>query len=154
MSFCYFHGIMPVSDGRKVQTVRGNGSIAWHVVYDTICVLDTGSDIEGGLRAYCPPSASIIPSDTLVMVHGKFATMPSPERKEPMQFMVDSIKCVPFSADPKVEGFDSFLPEDSNPVISLLGTVVGSLVHLDDGKAVDVKVSTYIQNKNVDSIYR
>ena len=47
MSFAYFHGIVSVDQGHKVQTVRANGSVIWHAVYtagfaleDSQCKLD------------------------------------------------------------------------------------------------------------------
>lgn len=155
MSYCYFHGIMPVCDGQKVQTVRGNGTVAWHVLYDSIFYLETGIDLEGKLRSYSPPSSSILPNDKLIMVHGKFAVFSNHENGTPLSFIVDTIRSVPFDADPVIAGFDSFLPEDNVPYLSLLGVVVGSLVQMaEDGKAIDVKVSSFVQNKSIESTYR
>lgn len=155
MSFCYLHGIAPVSEGRRVQTVRGNGSVVWHVVYDTMFYMESGDDLEGVLRAFSPASESTLPSDTLIIAHAKFAFPFGQDSNNPNDFVLESIHHNAFIADPTDESYDSFLPTDNVPSLTLLGNVVGSVVHLPDGsKAVDVRVSNYIQLKNVDCIYR
>ena len=42
MSYCYFHGILPVTDGRRVQSIRSNGASIWHALYDTMFETESG----------------------------------------------------------------------------------------------------------------
>ena len=85
----------------------------------------------------------------------KFAIPSGTIRKEPLRYMIEAINIAKFKVDPAVDNYDSFLPDDATPCISLLGVVVGSLIHMgDDGKGVDVKVSSFVHNKNVDSTFR
>ena len=155
MSYCYFYGIVPVSEGRRVQSIRANGGTAWHMVYDTMFVTESGNDIDGTLRAFAPASASILQSNTLTIVHGKFTIPPTGKDGKMPEYTIEAISNQPFLADPTREDFDSFLPEDTMPFFSLLGTVVGSVVQMaDNGKAIDIRVSSYIQNKIVDCMIR
>ena len=155
MSYCYIHGIAPVSEGRRVQSTRANGQVVWHAVYDTVFQTETDTMIDGIFRTFAPASESNLPSDTLILVHGKFSMPSNPNKDQPSEFIIESISHKPFVANPEEEGFDSFLPIDTVPVLSLLGNVIGSVVQMGDGaRAIDVRVSSYIQNKTVDSIYR
>lgn len=71
------------------------------------------------------------------------------------EFNIEPLNFDIFTMDPAADNSEAFLPIDTVPTLQFLGTVCGALVHLDDGgKAVDVKVSNYMQSKIVDSIYR
>ena len=155
MSYCYFFGIVPVSEGHRVQSVRANGGSVWHTVYDTMFVTESGGDVDGTLRAFAPASESILPSHSLTMVYGKFTIPPAGDQGMLPEFVLETISHQPFLANPAEQGFDSFLPTSSVPFMSLLGTVVGSVVHMaDNGRAVDLQVSNYIQNRTIECIFR
>ena len=155
MSYCYFYGIVPVSDGRRVQSIRANGGTTWHMIYDTMFVTESGSDVDGNLRAFAPASSSILQSSSLTIVQGKFTIPPVGKEGKMPEFTIEAIGHQPFLADPTKDDFDSFLPEDTLPFFSVLGTVVGSVVQMDDsGRAVDIRVSSYVQNKTVDCMIR
>ena len=156
MSYCYFHGIVPVSAGRRVQTVRGNGSVVWHTVYDSMFYTESREVVDGAFRTFSPASESLLPDDSLLIAYGKFAfPFPIAESKDTSCFMIDSLHYNLFVLDPTQENYDSFLPVDDVPSVILLGSVVGSTVQMGDGaKAVDVRVSVYIQAKTMDCIIR
>ena len=161
MSFCYFHGILPVTDGRRVQSIRSNGASVWHSLYDTMFQMESGNDLQGVLRIYSPASMSNLPEATLILAHGKFAFpyVPSPgcgtDQPADQEFFIEPINFTPFTMDPRLDDSDAFLPSDKVPTLHLLGTVVGSLVHFGDGaKGIDVRVSSFVQNRTVDCIYR
>ena len=157
MSFCYFHGILPVSEGRRVQSVRTNGSTVWHAMYDTLVMMEAGSELDGVFRAFSPASVSLMPSDTLIIANGKFSFPSTTEirNNKPVEFIIEPTNFVPFTMDLSLDGSDSFLPLDDVPSLNLLGSVVGAVVHFNDGgKGVDVRVSNFIQGTNLDSVYR
>ena len=152
MSFCYFHGIVPVCDGRRVQTVRANGSSVWHTIYDSMLLTETGSDVSGTVRAFAPASMSNLPSDSLIIVHGKFMF---PIASDTAEFGIDTLNFDAFIADPSVDNYDSFLPVNKVSTLTLLGNVVGSMIQMNDGsKGVDVKVSSYMRGKTVEGTFR
>ena len=155
MSFCYFHGIVPLCNGKRVQVSRPNNSIVWHAVYDTMVVTEENKDLQGSFRAFSPASASTLPSNTLITVSGKFCMPPKVDSSSSLEFIIEPLNYVPFAMDPTVEDSDSFLPSDTVPTLVFLGTVFGSIIHLSDGaKAVDVRVGNYMQSRTIDSIYR
>ena len=152
MTYCYFHGIVPVCDGRRLQTIRANGSSVWHAVYDSMFLTQSGSDLLGSVRAFAPASMSNLPSNSLINIHGKFMF---PVSKDSPEFAIDTLSFDVFVADPSEENYDGFLPSDKVPNVLLLGNVVGAVVQMGDGgKGVDVKVNNFIQNKTVECIYR
>ena len=156
MSYCYFHGIVPVSEGRRVQTVRANGTTVWHAIYDSMFVTESAeADINGVFRTFAPASESNIPSDKLVLVHGKLAIPSLANKDSPIEFVIESINHHVFNTNPEDEDFDSFLPENTIPVLCMLGNVTGPVVDMGDGsRAVDVRVSSYVQNKVIESTFR
>ena len=155
MSFCYFHGIVPVSEGHRVQTVRSNGGTVWHTIYDTTIPTETDGDVDGIIRVYVPSNEPPLSSDSLVIINGKFAMPLNPDTTKRTEFIMESINYYVFKADPSQPDYDSFLPSNNVPSLNLIGNVVGSVVHMgDNGKAVDVKVSNYVQNRTIESIYR
>ena len=156
MSFAYFHGIISVGDGHKVQTTRANGTVVWHAVYNAGFALEISDcELDGSFRAFAPASASTIPPNTLVLVHGKFAFPPKNDKTAPSEFILESINHSPFVMDVENDQSDAFLPTDTVPTLNVLGSVVGSAIQMEDGaKAIDVKVSSYIQNKTVECIFR
>lgn len=148
-----------------MQTIRANGSIAWHAIYDSMILMersgrassdnDDNGDLSGVLRTFSPASESNFPPDSLINVHGKFALPPNSDKKVTPEFIIESINHSVFSGNPGDDTYDSFLPLDNTPTIVLLGSVIGGLILMDDGaKAVDVRVSNFIQNKTLDCIYR
>ena len=155
MSYCYIHGIVPVCDGKKVQTQRPNTSPVWHAVYDTMFFTESGREVQGLFRTFSPASASTLPSNILVEIHGKFSMPPNSDGTAPSEFLIEPLNHEAFTMDPTEEKCDAFLPSNTVPTIEFCGIVCGSIVQLNDGgKAVDVRVSNYMQSKVIDSIYR
>ena len=155
MSYAYFHGVIPVSDGRRVQTIRGNGSVVWHTVYDSMFLTESRDEVDGLFRAFSPASESILITNSLLFVHGKFALPCGLDGVKPSDFLIESIHHNVFAVDPTQDGYDSFLPVDNVPSVSLLGNVVGGVIHMgDNAKAVDIRVGSYIHGRNIDCIYR
>ena len=120
MSFCYFYGIVPVSEGRRVQTTRSNGGSVWHTVYDSTICTETKGEMDGVIRTYAPASESVLGSDSLVITCAKFAVPVNSSATHPTEFIVDSLHCYAFNADPSKNDYDSFLPANSVPTLSLL----------------------------------
>ena len=156
MSYCYFHGIIPVSAGRRVQTVRGNGSVVWHTVYDSMFYTESREVVDGVFRTFSPASESLLPDNSLLIANGKFAfPFLFDGSDDTSSFMIDSMHFNLFVLDTAQENYDSFLPVDDVPSITLLGNVIGSMVQMGDGaKAVDVRVNVYISGKMMDCIIR
>lgn len=153
MSFSYIHCILPVSDGRRVRTVRSNGTSVWHALYDTTIYTETKTAISGTFRIFAPASMSNLSSNSLVIVHGKIAFPVGSDDCD--KFIIDGLRMEPFVADPDEDGYDSFLPTESIPFIHILGQVSGTVIHLGDGgRAVDIKVGVYIQNQTVNCMFR
>ena len=116
-----------------------------------------GTEITGIIRTFSPASMSTLPSDLLVLVHGKFAftSTHGTGKDEVSDCIVEPISYAPFTMDLESEHCDSFLPIDMVPALHFLGTVVGSVIHFNDGaKGIDVRVNNYIQSRMVDSTYR
>ena len=155
MSYCYLHGIVPISEGRRVQSTRSNGGTVWHTVYDSTIRTETESEVDGVVRIYAPSSEPVLPSDSLVLIDCKFAMPPNSDKDQPSEFIMDSINCRPFVANPDHENYDAFLPKTTIPCLNMVGTVSGGVVHLgDNGKAIDIRVSSFIHNRIVESFYR
>lgn len=157
MSFCYLHGVIPVSDIQRVQTVRSNGSVVWHAVYETMFTTESREEIDGSFRTFSPASDSNFPDNSLLIVHGKFALpfLPAIPQHPRSCFLIESIHHSSFTMDTSKEDCDSFLPSDNVPSLSLLGNVVGRIVEMGDGaKGVDVRVGIYIHGKSVDCLFR
>ena len=134
---------------------RPNNSVVWNAVYDTMLVTEEGNDLQGSFRTFSPASASTLPSDTLIIVSGKFYMPLNHESIIPPEFILEPLNFDNFSMDPTVEESDSFLPSKTTPTLMFLGTVFGAIIHMSDGgKAVDIRVNNYIQSKVMESIYR
>jgi hypothetical protein len=98
------------------------------------------------LRVYTPPSKTIVPNETLVIVDAKFAISAGPTG---LLAQLDSLSFKPFNDVPGIapDTVDAVLPDFKAHRCHLLGNVTGPVQpHPDGSRSFPMTVSDFVYN--------